>query len=162
MQKKVERIREKLAKEQGPSTRDEPKRMESALRQLHEGSYKSVVLCKGYWESSFSHGLKVDEEIAHHRASVQKDCLHHATLQLSRAGYCICPEVDWGEGISMQKMVQAMEELKGKGWPACFVFAYRQPWVLIERLFDIVAPIFGVCARRVCVCVCVCVCAFGS
>jgi hypothetical protein len=146
MLKKLERIKEKLAREQARGN-DDPKQMETALRRLHEGTYRSVILHNEYWKTNFSHELHVHDRAAEqaqrHRASVPQDSLRTGCAHLARAGYCICPKVDWGSDISHEKMVRAMGELKSKGWPACFVFAYRQPWTLIERLFDVVEPIFG-------------------
>ena len=43
----------------------------------------------------------------------------------------------------MPQIIEAMAELKRKGWPSAFVFAYKQPWLVIERLFDFAASVMG-------------------
>jgi hypothetical protein len=62
---------------------------------------------------------------------------------LARTGYFCSRVMEWGGDVSMPQIIEAMAELKRKGWPSAFVFAYKQPWLVIERLFDFAASVMG-------------------
>jgi hypothetical protein len=55
------------------------------------------------------------------------------------------PTFRWGvEYERMLSRVDAtMESLKAAGWPPVFVFLFDEPWLLIDRLFELVAPVLG-------------------
>ena len=55
------------------------------------------------------------------------------------------PTFTWGKKYNsiLQQIDATMESLKTAGWPPVFVFLFDEPWLLIDRLFELVAPILG-------------------
>ena len=55
------------------------------------------------------------------------------------------PTFTWGKKYNsiLQQIDATMESLKAAGWPPVFVFLFDEPWLLIDRLFELVAPILG-------------------
>lgn len=148
----MERIKAKFKQEEEQMEVNRGGRMEAALRSLHEGTFDSVSLRVDFWDESFKHGLAVlcNNEIRIN-ARILDGEMQRGADQLSRAGFCAWNGVEWGDDVSFPSIVEAIHELKVKGWPACFVFAYQQPWTLIEKIFDVVTPVFGACSCLLCI-----------
>jgi ectoine hydroxylase-related dioxygenase (phytanoyl-CoA dioxygenase family) len=55
------------------------------------------------------------------------------------------PAFSWGSDYQkiLQNIDASMESLKNAGWPPVFVYLFDEPWLLIDRLFELVAPILG-------------------
>ena len=55
------------------------------------------------------------------------------------------PTFTWGKKYNsiLQQIDATMESLKTAGWPPVFVFLFDEPWLLIDRLFELVTPILG-------------------
>lgn len=117
----------------------EGRRMEDALRRLHEGKYDSAVMSSGYWEDTgrFRHGLGVAGNggggggagggvPACRRANFSEEEIVEQAALLGKRGFMVAPGIDWGADLSLPRLVGAMQELKSQGWPACFVFAYQE------------------------------------
>lgn len=43
----------------------------------------------------------------------------------------------------LRRVDATMESLKAAGWPPVFVFLFDEPWLLIDRLFELVTPVLG-------------------
>ena len=55
------------------------------------------------------------------------------------------PTFSWGAKYQdmLRRIDASMESLKHSGWPPVFVFLFDEPWLLIDRLFELVGPILG-------------------
>ena len=55
------------------------------------------------------------------------------------------PTFNWGKEYNdiLLRVDATMESLKAAGWPPVFVFLFDEPWLLIDRLFELVAPLLG-------------------
>jgi hypothetical protein len=55
------------------------------------------------------------------------------------------PSFNWGTEYNdiLLRVDQTMDSLKSAGWPPVFVYLFDEPWLLIDRLFELVAPILG-------------------
>ena len=55
------------------------------------------------------------------------------------------PRFYWGEKYTemLLRVDATMESLKSSGWPPVFVFLFDEPWLLIDRMFELVTPILG-------------------
>ena len=55
------------------------------------------------------------------------------------------PKFYWGKKYTemLLRVDATMESLKSSGWPPVFVFLFDEPWLLIDRMFELVTPILG-------------------
>ena len=55
------------------------------------------------------------------------------------------PTFHWGAEYEqiLRRVDGTMDSLKAAGWPPVFVFLFDEPWLLIDRLFELVAPVLG-------------------
>lgn len=55
------------------------------------------------------------------------------------------PTFRWGAEYEhmLSRIDATMDSLKAAGWPPVFVFLFDEPWLLIDRLFELVSPILG-------------------
>ncbi|EKX47135.1 hypothetical protein GUITHDRAFT_107046 [Guillardia theta CCMP2712] len=124
----------------GKEKREHSARVEETLRALHAKKFQSEATTGEYWENAFSHGLKVYEDYNDTGPSFTSTLSVRDYEMLKETlddnGFFASPSLDWGKDICFNEMIEAMKELKSKGWPACFIFAYQQPWHLIDKLFD--------------------------
>ena len=144
------------------------KKMEDALRCLHQGKYVSAVTNSGYWEDRgrFRHGLGVAGNggavgigggtPASRRANFSEEELERQAALLGKRGFMVVPGINWGAGVSLPRLVGAMQELKSNGWPACFIFAYQEVRAS-ARLRRMLETGCHANVPHTCVCVCVCV-----
>ena len=75
---------------------------------------------------------------------VKNDCLKTAAETPSLYGPPN-PTFSWGKEYDeiLRRIDASMESLKLAGWPPVFVFLFDEPWLLIDRMFELVSPILG-------------------
>jgi hypothetical protein len=132
--------------------------VDAVLRSLRKETHESLATTDAYWDKSFDHGLTVHTPLVFlppQPMQVNPKEPYKGTLRLSdaetdainkhlaRTGFFSSRVMEWGGDVSMPQIIEAMAELKRKGWPSAFVFAYKQPWLVIERLFDFAASVMG-------------------
>ena len=126
-----------------------PQRIDAVLRSLHRKTHDAAATRAGYWRDNFAHGLAVERPAAGHSTDagavprLSSDEARVLNEHLARTGFFTSASMPWGDDISLPQIVSAMADLKREGWPAAFVFAYREPWLIIERLFDFVGSLLG-------------------
>ncbi|KAJ1489716.1 hypothetical protein T484DRAFT_3446637 [Baffinella frigidus] len=124
-------------------------RLPAALRAMHEGKYESAAVREDYWDQGWAHGMQVlgggSAPCPFEDRGGKIGGAEAAALagDLARMGFFTSAAVQWGEDVSLRRIVAGMAELKSRGWPACFVFAYQEPWVLLDRLFVSVAALLS-------------------
>jgi len=139
------RYAELVKKEKSEADAKQP-RIDAVLRSLHQETHDALATSVEYWDSSFRHGLTVAPQASCGaggalRLSDEESC--QINQHLDRTGFFCSRVMDWGDDVSMAQIIEAMAELKRNGWPSAFVFAYHQPWLVIERLFDFAASVMG-------------------
>ena len=118
-------------------------RLPAALRAMFEGKFQSHVLSERYWDEGWSHGMRVrgagrvDPQFEDGVGLGELRAGDAAALasDLARMGFfASSPEaIAWGEDLSLERIVAGMAEIKSRGWPPSFIFAYQEPWVLLDR-----------------------------
>ncbi len=75
---------------------------------------------------------------------VKNDCLKTVAENPSLYGPPN-PTFSWGKEYDeiLRRIDASMESLKLAGWPPVFVFLFDEPWLLIDRMFELVSPILG-------------------
>ena len=55
------------------------------------------------------------------------------------------PTFHWGADYEriLRRVDATMDSLKSAGWPPVFVFLFDEPWLLIDRLYELVGPVLG-------------------
>eukprot|EP00943_MAST-04B_sp_MAST-4B-sp1_P001594 g1594.t1 len=55
------------------------------------------------------------------------------------------PKFKWGKKYDeiLLRIDATMESLKQAEWPPVFVFLFDEPWLLIDRMFELISPILG-------------------
>ena len=134
-----------LVKQEKADAAVNPPRIDAVLRALHKETHIAAATMNSYWESNFEHGLTVDmhEHLTDSALRLSVDEARDLNQHLARTGYFSSRPMDWGSDVSLSQIIAGMAELKRKGWPSAFVFAYKQPWLVIERLFDFAASVMG-------------------
>jgi hypothetical protein len=113
---------------------------------MHKQTFDSLATTDAYWHENFEHGLLVTpaaEVSTNYSMRLSEDETAALNEHLARTGFFSSKVMAWGDDLALPRIVTAMEELKRKGWPSVFVFAYRAPWLLLERLFDFVSSVLG-------------------
>ncbi len=68
------------------------------------------------------------------------------STHLDSRGFAIIPPevLDWkAHGVDLLAISETMDRLIAAGWPPVFIFLYDQPWLLFERLFDLMGPLLS-------------------
>eukprot|EP00292_Cryptomonas_paramecium_P033488 CAMPEP_0113693092 /NCGR_PEP_ID=MMETSP0038_2-20120614/19471_1 /TAXON_ID=2898 /ORGANISM="Cryptomonas paramecium" /LENGTH=153 /DNA_ID=CAMNT_0000615123 /DNA_START=139 /DNA_END=596 /DNA_ORIENTATION=- /assembly_acc=CAM_ASM_000170 len=144
------------ASENGADLEGNPS-LEKALRELYDGKWDSKVLEPAYWleQSQDSSLTVVDGFTSIQDSSTGTDRFPGASQareSLEGKGYFVLSDSSrrWGhtgddrDQPSLAGSVErGMARLAALGWPPAFVFAYHQPWIIIDELFDLAADIMG-------------------
>ena len=120
-----------LVKKEKLDAATKPPRIDAVLRALHGETHDALATCAEYWDSNFRHGLTVaaGADGANGKLRLSDDEARQLTEHLDRTGFFSSGVMEWGDDVSMPRIIDAMAELKRAGWPSAFVFAYHQPYV---------------------------------
>lgn len=103
-------------------------------------NYENHLICQPEYWQQFSTSLHVLNSSATAPIDVQ---LSNLDEMLDREGFLVASPEILLSVADLKELERVIRALKEKGWPPVFAFMFDDLWLLLDRVWDLMAPILG-------------------